>query len=522
MQLEAIARTSAPLTQRIAPHWRMPLLRLALCWAGLLMFFAPDWAEMVMQWWNSSTYNHILFVPLILGWLVAQRAPQLAQLTPSAWWPGLIGLAGALVIWLLGNISGLATASHLGIVLMLQTSAIALLGPRIAAALLFPLAYGLFLVPIGDELVPALQMVTAFLTIWLTEASGIPAIIDGVFIDTPVGLFEVAEACSGVKFLVAMVALGTLVAHVCYRNWWRRAAFMALAIALPILANGVRAWGTIYIAQSQGIAFAAGFDHIFYGWIFFALVTAALIGMGWRFFDRAIDDPFIDVAALQSSRLLDWLEGFADQGARRGWTVAGIAAAMVLAVLGWAAAARSVEAPLPAQISLPQVPGWQLAARNEAYPWEPRMGGADHRLIGYYQDAAGRQVTVAYALYAAQDDGREAGAFGEGALPPDTEWRWLSPATATNGAMGDRLLALGVHQRLAFTWYRHGDWTGRSNLRLKLANMRDRALLTAQPTSELILSAEDSETHSAEQAIGDFLAATGPVGPWMDRIGGLD
>ena len=239
-----------------------------------------------MQWWNSSTYNHILFVPLILGWLVAQRAPQLAQLTPSAWWPGLIGLAGALLIWLLGNISGLATASHLGIVLMLQTSAIALLGPRIAAALLFPLAYGLFLVPIGDELVPALQMVTAFLTIWLTEASGIPAIIDGVFIDTPVGLFEVAEACSGVKFLVAMVTLAVLVIYTRFTSWKRRGLFMLAAIIVPIIANGVRAWGTIYIAQFRGVEFAAGFDHIFDGWIFFAIVVAVVLAGAWRFFER--------------------------------------------------------------------------------------------------------------------------------------------------------------------------------------------------------------------------------------------
>ena len=518
MRHEAIQPRRALLAERRAPHWRQPLLRLALCWAVLLAVFAPDWAEMVMQWWDSSTYNHILFVPLILGWLVVQRAPELAQLEPRAWWPGLVGLAGALFIWLLGNISGLATASHLGAVLMLQTSAVALLGPRVSAGLLFPLAYGLFLVPIGDELVPALQMVTAFLTIWLTEASGIPAIIEGVFIDTPAGLFEVAEACSGVKFLVAMIALGTLVSHVCYRSWWRRAAFMTLAIVLPILANGVRAWGTIYIAQSQGIAFAAGFDHIFYGWVFFALVMAALLGIGWKFFDRHIDDPFIDPHALQSNRLLARLEGMGGKG----WPVFGASIALVLGTLGWASAARSVEAEIPAQIALPQVSGWQRADRGAAYPWEPRMGGADHRLIGTYENAAGQQVTVAYALYSAQDDGREAGAFGEGALPPDTEWRWLSSAPGLAGGVGDRLQALGTHQRVAMTWYCHGGWFGGSKLRLKLGNMRDRALLSAQPTSMLILSAEHNERQDGEEAIAAFVASIGEVGPWMDRIGSVE
>ncbi len=482
------------------------------------MVFASDWAEMAMQWWDSSTYNHILFVPFIIGWLVVQRARELAKLTPQAWWPGLIGMVGALLVWLLGDISGLATASHLGAVLMLQTSAIALLGPRIAAGLLFPLAYGLFLVPIGDELVPGLQMITAFLTIALTEASGIPAIIDGVFIDTPVGLFEVAEACSGVKFLVAMIALGALVAHVCYRSWPKRIAFMALAIALPILANGVRAWGTIYIAQSQGIAFAAGFDHIFYGWVFFGLVMAALLAIGWRFFDRHIDDPFINAQELQAKKGITPLEKFN----AKGWPVLAALAGLVIITLGWSATARSIEADIPAQIALPQVDGWERAQRSDAHPWEPRMGGADHRLIGTYQSASGKQVTVAYALYAAQDDGREAGAFGQGALPPDTEWRWLAAAEPFAGGQGDRLLALGTHQRVAFTWYRHGEWTGSSKLRLKLGNMRDRAFLSAQPTSMLILSAEDTEAHDGQQAIADFVASTGPLGLWMDRIAGLE
>ena len=177
---------------------------------------------------------------------------------------------------------------------MLQAAVATLLGPRVAAGLLFPLGYMLFLVPFGDEIVPALQAITAKLAVALTHASGVPAVIDGVFIDTPVGLFEVAEACSGVKFLVAMVALGTLVAHLCFASWKRRAAFMLAAVVVPVLANGVRAWGTIYVAQSQGIEFAAGFDHIVYGWIFFALVMAAVLGASWRFFDRSPDDPLVD------------------------------------------------------------------------------------------------------------------------------------------------------------------------------------------------------------------------------------
>ena len=518
MRLEALSPTRAALTERIAPHWRTPLLHLALCWAAILVLFAPDWAAMAQQWWDISTYNHILLVPAIIAWLVWQRADELVKLTPQAWWPGLVPLAGALFVWLLGDLSGLATASQLGVVTMMQASVLLVLGPRVSVALLFPLFYGVFLVPLGEELVPTLQMVTAAITIWLTEASGIHAVIEGVFIDTPVGLFEVAEACSGVKFLVAMIALGTLIAHVCFRAWGRRIAFMAAAVVIPILANGVRAWGTIFIAQHQGIEFAEGFDHIFYGWVFFGLVMALLIGAGWRFFDRSVDDPMIDGEAIAQAGWLGPVERF---GLGAWQALAGFAALTVVA-LAWSGAARQVEAPLPSAIALPAVAGWSVVPADQAYAWEPRAHGADRRLFGTYQDSQGRRVDVYLALYGAQEDGREAGAFGEGAQPPDTDWRWLESEPPLAGVGGERMQALGAVQRVTFTWYRQNDWTGGSRAQLKLQTMLNKLALRETATFMLILSAEDGRDYDARAAVGDFAASTDPLGQWMDGIAGLD
>ncbi|WP_120078697.1 exosortase A [Aurantiacibacter odishensis] len=518
MLLEAASPHRAAITERIAPAWRMPLLRLAIAWAAILALFAADWAVMVNQWWNISTFNHILLVPVIIGWLVWQRSPELAKLVPQAWGPGLLMVTGAMFAWLLGDISGTATVSHLALVMVLQASVVTLFGPRVAWALLFPLAFGLFLVPVGEELVPALQMITAHITIALTHASGIPAAVEGVFIDTPVGLFEVAEACSGVKFLIAMVALGTLVAHVCFLAWRRRAVFMVVAVVLPILANGVRAWGTIYIAQSQGIAFAAGFDHIVYGWIFFALVMAALLAAGWKFFDRQIGVPFIDAATIRAARWPGRLERWNGNG----WFVMSALVVAAVVHIAWAAQARSVEAALPDEIGLVEIEGWEPVALDQSYPWHPRATGYDHRLITSYRDRQGRVVDVIFALYAAQEEGREAGGYGEGALPSDTEWRWLSANNAPAGASGVRLQALGTQQRVAYTWYRHDEWTGSSRLRLKLLNMRDRLLSVPQPTMMLIVSAEDTSTQDGETVLADFLQSTAPVSDWMDALARLD
>jgi hypothetical protein len=64
---------------------------------------------------------------------------------------------------------------------------------------------------------------------------------------------------------------------------------MAACVIVPILANGVRAWATIYVAQYIGAEKATGFDHIVYGWVFFAIVLALLLGAAWRFVEREPD-----------------------------------------------------------------------------------------------------------------------------------------------------------------------------------------------------------------------------------------
>jgi exosortase A len=311
--------------ERVPAAWRAPLAQLASAWAGLMLLAWHDWAEMAWQWWNASTCNHILLIPPILAWLVRLRWPELARLRPEAWWPALAWLATALLAWVLGTAVGINTLAQLGAVMMLQAAVAVTLGPRVVAGLLFPLAYMVFLVPFGDEIVPPLQALTADMAVALTQWSGVPASITGVFIDTPVGRFEVAEACSGVKFLVAMIALGTLVAHLCFRSTKRRALFMAACVVVPILANGVRAWSTIWIAQSRGVSFAAGFDHIVYGWVFFAIVMALLLGVSWRFFDRSPNDPLIDADAIERSPALALMAQFAIDGRR------GLAAMLLIA-----------------------------------------------------------------------------------------------------------------------------------------------------------------------------------------------
>jgi exosortase A len=269
---------------------------LALLWAAIAALFARDIAHMVSIWWNSSTYNHILLIPPLIAWLIAERAALVAPLRPTPWWPGAALMLAAGGIWGVGHAADIALFRHLATVLMLGAAVAAALGPMLVRALAFPLAYGVLLVPFGDELVPLFQAITAQLCMGLLALFGIPATLDNLFITAPSGVFVVAEACSGVMFLVAMAAFAILAAHLCFLSWKRRIFFVAGALITTIIANALRAFGTILIAENFGHEYAIGFDHLVYGWLFFCGITIALMLAARPWFDRPANDAAVDLS----------------------------------------------------------------------------------------------------------------------------------------------------------------------------------------------------------------------------------
>ncbi|HMG47494.1 MAG TPA: exosortase A [Allosphingosinicella sp.] len=486
--------------------WRRHLAGLALACGLIVALFVRDAIDVAAIWWNSSTFNHCLLIPPIIGWLVWQRLPQLRQLTPAAWWPGLILVGAGALGWLMGEASGVDLARHFGLFLMLQGAVIACLGKAVARGLAFPLAYALFLVPAGEEIVPVMQTVTARIAAALLALTGVPAHLEGIFITTPTGYFEVAEACAGVKFLIAMAAFGALVANVCYRSWRRRAAFLAVALIIPVFANGVRAWGTIYIAHLTSIDFAAGFDHVVYGFIFFAIVIALILAIGWRFFDRGADDPWFDPEALQPEP---------PRGAPLNLV---IAAAIGLAVLppAWSSAVAAAGIrPLPAAASLPEVRGWQRVPRGSGIPWQPHYAGAGRVTLAHYRDARGRTIDLAIAVYVRQSEGRELVGFGQGAAAPEGRWAWTADAAPPPDGRAERIASHGL-ERQVVSFYRVGDIVTGSGVGVKLETLKVRLLGGPQRAVAVLVSSE------SRPAIDDFLVALGPIAPLADRAAGLD
>jgi exosortase A len=493
-----------------AKYWQRSLQFLGAAWGGLLLLFWRDAADMVAIWWNSSTFNHCLLILPILVWLVLQRKELLAELKPEPWMPALLYGAVGAGGWLLGDAAGLAVARQLGLVMMLQGSVAGLLGLNVTRGLLFPLFYMFFLVPIGEEAVPLLQTLTAKMCMMLLGWTGIPAHIDGIFISTPTGYFRVAEACSGVKFLIAMVAYGALVANLCFKNWGRRIAFMAVCVVVPIIANGLRAFGTIYIAHHSGIEFAATFDHVFYGWIFFGIVIALVMAIGWRFFDKRADAPAFDSAKLQAP--VHWTTSL--------MRALGFILLSAAIPLGWSSYIAARPSPIPARIALPEVTGWQIVPYAPKATWSPRFDGASHYLFGRYRNSAGQEADLFVVLYDRQSEGRELVGYGQGAVDPDGNWSWTADTAAPPNARAERIKTRGA-ARDVVSFYRVNGTTSGSAARIKLATLKARLLNGDQQAVAILVSAEQIGDTPPRPAIDAFVKSLGDIDKVADRFAGL-
>jgi exosortase A len=249
----------------------------------LCLLFDSEVVAAVRTWNDSTAYNHCFLVIPIALYLLFDRRGALAcvpwQLMPAA---SLLAVPLAMV-WLVSERLGIMEGRQLAAVSFVEVAVLAMLGRRLWWAMAGPLLYLYFLVPFGEFLTPDLQGITTFFIRHGLEILGVPSYIDGFVIEIPQGTFFVAEACAGLRFLIASTAFGCLYALLMYRSPLRRGVYILISILVPIIANGFRAIGIVYLGHILGSAEAAAADHLIYGWIFFSLVILLLIALGLPF-----------------------------------------------------------------------------------------------------------------------------------------------------------------------------------------------------------------------------------------------
>ena len=247
----------------------------------LALLYWPILRDLVAQWWDDANYNHGFLIPVFSGFLVWRERGRLAAipLAPTSF--GLAVLLGGIALLLLGDIGAENFLMRSSLIVILAGLVLFMAGRGILRAVLFPLGYLLFMIPLPGILFYAitfpLQRIAAEQAAWALDLLGVPVLLDGNIIHLSQISLGVTEACSGIRSLISLLAGAAAWAYLMLPAGWLSVLFVATAIPITIVANSARVVATGLIGQWFGVEYASGFFHEFAGWVVYIFAFACLI-----------------------------------------------------------------------------------------------------------------------------------------------------------------------------------------------------------------------------------------------------
>jgi exosortase len=262
-------------------EYRMPLLLAALCLAGLYRGVVPG---MVSEWYTDANYSHGFIVPLIAGFFVYERRHELGQVKIQPWWPGFLLFLSGLLQLVIGWLGTEFFTMRSSLIVTLSGMTLFFFGKKLFRLMLLPLGYLLFMIPLPyivyDSIAFPLKLFMTRVSIYFLKAVGVVVVREGNVIMLPLTTLEVADACSGIRSLISLLAIAVAYAFFLKVSSWRRVALVAASIPIAIAANAFRVIGTGLLAQYWGAKAAEGFFHEFAGMAVFVMAMVLLVGVG--------------------------------------------------------------------------------------------------------------------------------------------------------------------------------------------------------------------------------------------------
>ena len=382
----------------LSTAWRRALPWLVIALVAVLWLYRDTGLAMVEIWHRSETFAHAFVVPPISLWLIWRQRAVLAVQSPQPAPLFLLPVGAMALLWLLGDSAGVNSATQLALTAMLVLVVPATLGWPTARCIAFPLGFLFFAVPIGEFMMPQLMVWTSDFTIAALRLSGIPVYREGLQFIIPSGSWSVVEACSGIRYLMASVMVGTLFAYLNYRSLKRRWIFVGVATVLPLAANWVRAYLIVMLGHFSGNKLATGADHLVYGWVFFGIIMLAMFMIGAKWAEPDAPAPTAGQAPAETPPSLKSPLG-------RSWgTQAGLVLLLATPFLwlnatSWPGSAQAQNMKLDA----PDLSSNAWQQLNQPPRLTPAFDMAAAELQASYQKAGGAAVGLYVAYYRQQN-----------------------------------------------------------------------------------------------------------------------
>lgn len=276
--------------------------------AGVIVIVLCDYGtilqQMALQWYRDENYSHGFLVPLIVGYFIYVRRKTLKNTIVSPWNPGLMVVVFGLLQLTLGVLATEYFTMRSSLIVLLAGLVLYLFGKDVFKKSLLPLGYLLMMVPLPYIVYNAaafpLKLFITKVSVAFLQMFGIVVLREGNIIMFPSVTLEVADACSGMRSMMSLLALGIAYAFILNISPLRRFILILSAIPVAIITNAARVIVTGFLAHFWGGQVAEGFFHEFAGMMVFFLAMAILAGIGSLFREDESEPEYLDGQLLKS------------------------------------------------------------------------------------------------------------------------------------------------------------------------------------------------------------------------------
>jgi exosortase D (VPLPA-CTERM-specific) len=263
---------------------RLQLAIAAVAGVTLVLLFQDTFAYLYGVW-HREEYSHGFLIPLVSGYLLWQRRHRFERVALRSSWAG-VGLAAAgVAIYFVGAVASITTVDAYALVIVLLGTTLALTGWPAFRIALGPLALLFLMNPIPNffyyNLSSALQLISSQLGVAFMRLWGVSVFLEGNVIDLGSYQLQVAEACSGLRYLFPLMTLGVIIACLFRGRAWIRWCLFLSTVPITVLMNSFRIGVIGILVDRFGVAQAEGFLHLFEGWVVFILCFLLLLAEGW-------------------------------------------------------------------------------------------------------------------------------------------------------------------------------------------------------------------------------------------------
>jgi exosortase D (VPLPA-CTERM-specific) len=496
----------------------------ALCCLGALPLF---WSGLIHlgEAWSRPEYSHGPVIPMLSFYMFLRELkavpPPLRPVSDRG--PGLALVATALLVAVAGRLVDIPDIVTYALILWI--GGLVLVGFGLSRGMVFwtSVLHLVFMLPLPNmlywDVTMALQFLSSEIGVGLLRMAGIPVYLEGNVIDLGIYKLQVAEACSGLRYMFPIMSF-TYVFAVLYRGpIWHKLVLLLSAVPLAILMNAIRIGIIGMLVDRYGIAQAEGFLHVFEGWVIFLSCIAILFLMAMGL-QRLSGDrrPLGDALDLDFS-------GLGPQVGRV-LAIAPSAALLAMTLLTMGTSATWLLAPARAAVLPERAPLVQFPLSMESWTGERKLldpfiegtlGADDYAAIDFMREGTGAPPVNFFAAYYHKET--DSGYLHSPAIClPSAGWEVFRIEPVTIALPGTEfgqirlnrtIIQKGLSKQLVYFWFEGRGRSLTNDIEAKIYTVADSLVRGRRDVGivRLVTSVSDIETEqAADDRLKDFLS----------------